>query len=250
MILMDPRMGGKVEVKDRKIAAFISHITSSGIKCETEILSYGDFCFEGNGPKGKLSVGIEYKTLHGMLQDIDDSRYVQQRTGMAQMYDKSFLIVEGHWKPHEQGFLMEGFNSGTSWGFCKYRTSRVMYAKLYRYLLSVSMSGVVVIYSRDLQQTAYNICECFHYFQKPWDQHTALLDTRKLAIPTLNGRPSLVRLWASDITDVGVKISIEAERLFKTGFALANSDESAWMRLPRVGAKTAMQIIREIRGIK
>jgi ERCC4-type nuclease len=221
------------------------------LPCESATLEYGDFALEGNGPNGRIAIGIERKTLHDLLSCIDDSRYAaHQRPGMMRMYDKSFLILEGCWKPHEEGFLMEGFRAGQSWGFCKYRTQRVMYAKLRRYLFSISLSGVVVIYSRDPFQTAYDIGELYHYFSKKWENHTSLLSVQQLAIPDVRGTIPLVRKWAAQVTDVGVKLSLEAEKLFKTPFKLANAAEEEWLQLPRVGVKTARQIVKEIRNWK
>lgn len=242
MILIDGRIGS------REALPVVQRIGLPAQLCQLE---YGDFAFEGNGPKGKIMVGFERKTLHDMLNCIDDARYVaHQRPGMLNLYDKSFLIIEGSWKPHEGGFLMEGFNGGSTWGFCKYRSSRVMYSKLRRYLYSMALSGVVVIYTRDLYQTAYDLCEAFHYFQKPWNAHTSLLEIQRLAIPEMNGKPTLVRRWAAAITSIGVKHSRAAEMMFRTGFRLADSEEAEWLKIPGIGVKTAQNVVKEIRGWK
>lgn len=241
MILVDRAVGSK-ELRPL--------IVGMGVMCDEASLGYGDAAMEGHGPDGTISIGVERKTLHDMLNCIDDARYAShQRVGMAKMYSKSFLIIEGHWRPHDsEGFLMEGWAGGTSWGYCRYRSQRTMYSKLYRYLISVALSGIIITYSRDLKHTAINICEIFHYFQKRWQDHTSLLEVQKLAIPSMNGKPTLVRRWASDLEGIGVKHSMDAERLFKTPIALAESDEREWLRVPGVGVKTAQSIIKEIHG--
>lgn len=242
MILIDSRVGS------RELAPYIS---KNSIKIELCTLPFGDFAFTGNGPKGPISVGIERSTIHDFLHKIDDARYAgHQRIGMSQLYGSSILIIEGHWKPHEDGWLMEGFNGGNSWGYCKYRSKYTLYSKLRRYLFSVSLSGVTVLYTRDIFHTAYDICELYHWYQKKWNNHTALLEVQKPNIPSLSGKPSLARRWAHAITDIGVKISEDAERLFKNGKALGNSSEADWLKLPGVGETTAKKIVREIRGIK
>lgn len=248
MILLDPRMGGGDKAKqEKKLADFLACFKRSGVPTESYILPFGDACFEGSGPRGTISVGVELKTLHDMLHCIDDARYVKQRTGMSQLYGKSFLIVEGHWKPHDpNGSLMEGFQGGTSWGDCRYRSQRVMYSKLYRYLLSVSLSGVTVTYSRDMFHTAYNICEIYHYFQKPWHRHTSMLETQVLSLPSLYGPPSLCREWAARIDGVGVIKSIEAEKVFRTAANLANAEEREWLQVPGIGPGSAKKIVRQI----
>lgn len=250
MILIDPRGGN---TKDRDIPQeMVEHIKRIGVKCDKADLQFGDAAFEGHGPHGPIMIGIERKSLHDLLMCIDDGRISgHQRIGMKQMYAVSIIMVEGHWRPHDgNGLLMEGFNGGTSWGFCRYRSQRTLYSKLYRYLCSVALSGVIVSYSRDVFQTCFNIVEWYQYFQKSWNQHTSMLETQKIAVPTLNAKPSLVRLWANDLSGVGTKLSLDAEKLFKKPINLAMADETEWLRIPGVGVKSAQQIVREINGVK
>lgn len=248
MILIDT----KGDKPDRHpMRDILNAINGLGVKAEEADLQYGDAAFEGNGPDGSFMLGIERKALHDMLSCIDDARFTgHQRIGMKQMYDIRVLMLEGHWKPHEQGLLMEGYSGGVSWGYLKHGRERTMYAKLYRYLISVSLASFIVTYSRDIFHTAFNICEWYHYFQKPWTGHTSLQEMQKIAIPTLNFKPRLVRKWAADIEGIGLKMSADAERQFKTPIALANADETEWMRLSGVGVRTAQQIVREIWGTK
>lgn len=250
MIIIDYRE--ETKTKQAQNLDLIPHIQQLKVPVEKGDLQFGDAAFEGRGPHGTISIGIERKALHDMLTCIDDARYSGfQRVGMKQMYTISVLMLEGHWKPHDgMGILMEGFNGGTTWGFCKYRSQRTMYSKLYRYLMSVSLSGVIVTQSRDPFTTAFNICEWFHYFQKPWNAHTSMLELQQIAIPTLTGKPPLVRKWANDLEGIGTKLSGEAARLFKKPITLANADEMEWLRIPGVGVKTAQSIVREIWGNK
>lgn len=243
MIIVDLKRGS-IELKPE--------LERLGMKTERADLQFGDFAFEGNGPDGIISIGIERKTLHDMLSCIDDARYSgHQRIGMKNMYTLSVLMLEGHWKPHDgSGLLMEGFSGGLSYGYCKHNNSRVAYSKLKRYLFSVALSGVLVDYSRDPFHTAFNVAEWFHYFQKPWRLHTALRELPKVAIPTLNQRPSLVRKWAFDIDGVGEKLSEIAAQRFKTPIHLAMADEREWLAIPGVGVKSAQQIVRDVNGYR
>lgn len=233
-------------------ADMIRHINAMGVHAERSDLQFGDAAFEGKGPDGTVGIGIERKSLHDMLNCIDDARLSgHQKVGMRGMYAVSILMLEGHWKPHDpQGFLMEGFNGGINFGFLKHRKQNTMYSKLYRYLLSVSLSGMFVSYSRDVWHTSYNICECYHYFQKNWDDHTSMREIHQLALPSLVRKPTLVRSWASRLTNVGVKLSERVDRIFKSGWHMANADEQEWLQVPGIGVKSAQEIVREIWGIK
>lgn len=247
MILVDDRIGSK------ELLPIIQRI---GVPCELSRLSYGDAAFEGNGPKGPITVGVERKTLNDMLACIEDARYAaHQRPGMLALYSKSYLCIEGLWAPGDgngfDGQLMQGFRNGASWGPLKVRSGRTpLYSKLYRYLMSVALSGVIITPSMHIFHTAYNICEMYQYFQKRWNQHTSLIEVQKLAIPDMTGKPSLVRRWASDLTDIGVVHSQDAERLFRAPLILANAPESAWLDIKGIGVPTARRIVKEIRGWK
>lgn len=250
MILIDYREEN--ETKKKANLDLIKHIREQRVPVQVANLEYGDAAFEMNGPDGSLLVGIERKSVSDMLACIDDGRLSgHQLLGMRQMYGIRVLMIEGHWKPHEpQGFLMEGYQNGFSWGFNKYRSQKTMYAKLYRFIISLQLSGVIVTYSRDPFHTAYNICEWFHYGQKKWDEHTSLKELHRIAMPTLNRKPTLVRLWAHAIEGVGTKISELVERRFKTPIELATADEVAWLSIPGVGVKLARDIVAKIQGWK
>lgn len=240
MILIDSRTGSK------ELIPYLQRM-SMNVKVEQTTLEFGDACFEGNGPQGKIVVGIERKSLSDILNCIDDARFAaHQLPGMKAMYGWNIVMVEGVWKPDSTtGYLMECIRT-LEWRPFRYRTQMTRYSKLFRFLLTLQVSGIGVIITRDMEHTAYNILECYHYFEKRWEDHTSLLETQKLNMPSLTGRPSLVRRWASELDGIGVKHGMEAERLFRTPYELASSDESDWIKVPGVGAKLARSIVRQI----
>src|SRR4051812_5526227 len=162
MIFVDPRDGGIVKKPgvDNPSDRFVKLIRGQGISAYKSRLDYGDFAFKGNLRNGEGMIGVERKTLHDMLHCINDARFNEQRIGMMRdelgnpFYNKSFLILEGEWKPHDESLiLMQGYqdkDNRTSWGYLKHRTNRLMYSQLYNYLLSVAETGVTVTYSRNL----------------------------------------------------------------------------------------------------
>jgi|SRR5579863_6880545 len=221
------------------------------IKVEKSDLPFADAAFEGYGPNGTLYVGIERKRIRDMLNSIDSARYSEvQMVGMKKLYGLSVLIVEGVWKPdNPTGYLMECLEA-LVWRPLRNPQKLILYSKLFNYLIGVQLSGVVVIRSRDIEETAFQIVSLYQYFQKKWEDHTSLLEVHKLALPSLNGSPSLVRRWASDLEGIGVKHSQDAEKVFKSPINLARADERDWMRIAGIGYKTASQIVKEIWGIK
>lgn len=246
MIYIDDRE----ETKTQKLlnSDLLKHFPTFGAQAEACRLPFGDAMMEVHGPEGPLLLGVERKKVHDYLDCIETGRLSgHQLIGMKETYDIRVLMLEGHWKPHDpQGILMEGFSGGMSWGYARPRGQRVMYAKLKRHLISLSLAGVIVDYSRDPFHTAYNINEYAEWGKKKWDDHTSLQEMHKIAIPTLNHKPSLLRRWAADLDGVGMKMSALAERRFRSALDMAQADESEWLRIPGVGVKTAQSIVREI----
>lgn len=255
MILIDPREGGKIARPGQLMPSdqLVRFIRGQGIPSDKSMLEFGDAAFEGNLSGGPGLIGIERKTLHDLINCIRDGRFNRQRVGMMGkmgMYKRSFLIVEGHWKPRDPDGLvvMEGFSGGTNWGYLRHLSKQVGYTEIYNYLLSVSETGVTVTYSRDLFHTAINCCSIYRYYQKPWNRHQSMLEVYKPSIPMLDGKAKLVRKWASAIEEVGAIKAAEAERIFKTPLMLALSDEEQWIQMSGVGMPTARKIINQIQG--
>ena len=251
MILVDTKEHKGNKGDNTKI--LISHIRARGVAAESDNLPYGDFAFEGKGPEGPVFVGIERKAHHDMLNCIDDSRFsALQMNGKKNLYGVRILLLEGRWMPHYQtGVMLERWDDRTPWNYCKPAGKAVMYYKLYRYLMSVSLAGFIVNYSQDLQHTAYNVVEWYQYFQKRWEDHTAMQEKQILNMPCITGNSSLALRWAAEIDGVGVKKSQAAEKLFnRKAIRLANSDEQDWLRIPDIGPATAKKIVDEIHGVQ
>lgn len=243
MILVDSR-------KDEGAKLF-PEIKRLGVPCEKYQLEFGDVAFEGQTPQGTVLVGFERKTLSDILACIDTGRLSgHQAIGMKAQYGQRFLVVEGNWKPKSDETLLEGYNNGTFWKPCSFRSRPVMYSKLRRFLFSVEMSGIHVMITRDLFHTAYDIVECYHWFQKA--EHRSMMEKHQIIVPSLDTKPPLVRRWAEELTGIGSKSAEAAARYFKKPIKLAQADELEWIRagISGVGVKTAQQIVQEIRGNK
>jgi ERCC4-type nuclease len=219
-----------------------------GYEASIANLAYADFAFEGNGPQGPISIGIERKSLHDMLHCIDDARYAgYQRGGMKIMYQISFLAIEGMFRPHDnEGYLMEGFRGGKDWAACKYRTQIPQYSKLFNYLTSIALSGVIITFGRDMYHTAYNVCMIYDYFRKKWDNHTSLQEIQMLPLWEIGGRPSLLRRMLAQVDGIGVKLAAAAEVHFMNPTRQI-TQEKDWAAIKGISKQTAQRIATEIR---
>lgn len=217
------------------------------IQAEKGDLPFGDMAFDGFDTKGPISVGVERKRLHDMLACIDDNRYAaHQRIGMNNLFNETWLVIEGIWRPHDpEGWLMEGDNKG-SWWFCRPAGRPVLYSKLRNYLFSVERAGTPVIHTRDMSHTAFDICQLYSYYQKK--SHTSHISKHRLNIPAFVEKPALVRRWAEELDGVGPKKAAQAAQIFKTPQALANSEAIEWRAIDGIGPNQAAAIVAQIEG--
>lgn len=248
MILIDYREENKLSRRKRELAEKIRQL---GVAVDITDLQYGDVAFEGFGAgQSSITVGIEMKRLHDILNCVDTGRFSgHQRIGLKQggLYQECWLLVEGMWRPHDpKGFLMES-RDGAGWFPCQPPGgSVVMYHKLRRYLFSVQRSGVPVLFTRDIVQTAWDLVQLYHYYQKK--VHTSMLQKQQQNVPSLLAKPPLLRRWAAEVEGVGLQKLDAVEALFKTPLGLAMGGELEWLCIPGVGVKTAQQIVAEIEG--
>jgi ERCC4-type nuclease len=251
MILVDrrekPQKREKAELAD-KIELVIRQ-QRLRIEVEKAELPYGDIAFDGFGRSGPISVGIERKKLTDLNNCIEDGRLSgHQLIGMKHsgLYQECWLLVEGMWRPHDPGGHVMASNNGADWWEFKPSSRRVDYSKLRRYLFSVQRSGVPLLYTRDIYQTAYDIVELYQYYQKR--DHDSMLVPHTANIPALMQKPPLVFRWAYAIDGIGTKMAEEAARLFKTPYNLATAPALQWLAIRGVGDRTAMDIERQIEG--
>lgn len=246
MILVDYREENKQSRRKRELADAIRRI---GMAVEITDLQYGDVAFEGFDGYSPITIGIELKRLHDILNCIDTGRFSgHQRIGLKHsgLYHECYLSVEGMWRPHDpNGYLMES-KDGCHWFECRPAGRPVMYHKLRRYLFSVGRAGVAVLYARDLFQTAFDMVELYHYYQKK--DHTSMLQKQQLNVPALTRKPPLIRRWAAEVEGVGLQKLDAVQSTFKTPVGLAMGGELEWLTIPGVGVKTARQIVAEIEG--
>lgn len=105
MILIDQSAGSRELVKcaplsDPSLACLADLSFSANTK------SSADVCFSGNGPKGKVQIGIEFKHIGDFLSSIQSGRLqATQLQAMTEEYDVCWLLLCGEYRCGEDGFL-------------------------------------------------------------------------------------------------------------------------------------------------
>lgn len=100
MIFIDGRAGS---------IDLIEPLRKLNIPVEKTTLEYADLMWEGRGEKGKaVSVGIEFKKLDEFIAALRSNRLQgYQMVGMRQLYDYSYLFIEGELLYDHSGRLMK-----------------------------------------------------------------------------------------------------------------------------------------------
>jgi len=238
MILIDRREGSK-ELAD---------LIPDSVLVE---LDFGDIAFEGNGPDGKVQVGIERKRIGDLVNSISTGRLSgHQIPGMLQAYYRSYLIVEGVWRGSEGTGELQTTRGG-EWRRLN-RGRRTFSAEgVMSYLSSMEiMVGMIVKETRTVQETVRYIENRYKWWNKKWEGHKSHLAMYKP--PPIAGwlnpeRPSLMRRIASELPHIGVMRSIEVEKHFKSVEEMMGAWEEDWMEIEGVGNVTAREIVKAIK---
>jgi len=78
-------------------------------------LPFGDFFIPGNGPEGRITVGVELKRVADLIQCMKDGRLTgHQIPGMLRMYDWSVLLVYDEWQGKPQTGILQ-VKRGRKW---------------------------------------------------------------------------------------------------------------------------------------
>jgi len=235
MMQVDDRTGS-VELADT--------IRAMHIEVEVKRLPFGDFAFDGLGPQGPCTIGVERKRLRDLLCCIQDGRFAaHQLPGMIETYDFCYLIVEGRWSvdPKTEGLIEVGKEG---WRPVRLGPSHEFkYAEADNYLNSIAtMSSCRVKGSTCPAETVMQLVDLFHWWRKPWGRHQSLKVLRKEPPRFTFFEPCLAQRWAAELPGIGYERSGAVASHFKTGINLAMATEKEWQAVPGVGAILSKRI--------
>lgn len=105
MILIDSSTGSRELVKYPPLdKPTFACLTSLSVSSDTK--SSADVCFSGNGPDGKLSIGIEFKSLSDLLSSLYNGRIQTTQVGaLVSEYQVCYLLTYGEYRCSPEGHL-------------------------------------------------------------------------------------------------------------------------------------------------
>lgn len=227
----------------------------------------GDFCFTGEGPDGPCLIGIERKTVKGLLSDIRSGRFSgEQLPKLLSNYEFVFLIVEGRYRSNwKTGLLEEGRLLGTRYNDGIYRQKEKEYIQYVPLVLgtqtfvaleleaftnTLSMCTPIreIKHTNDEYDTAEYVLSLHHSFSKPWDKHSAHVAIHRPEDHVLVGKTSTVRRVSHALTGIGWEKSSTIDKAFNSVADMCEASPKDYENLPGFGKKLSKQVWAELHG--
>jgi ERCC4-type nuclease len=237
---------GIVFVDDREGSAELEELLPDSLLVH---LDYADAMFEGNGPDGPVSIGIERKKIEDLIGSMETGRLSgHQIPGLLNDYYRSYLIVEGRWKANlTSGQLMVMKSKPGSkpfWMPIQHGTRTYQASGIWNYLTTIEvMTGIMIRLTSDLRDTAHVIMQLADWWGRPWKSHHSHLSLHKPPPPTADLRPpTLLRKIASELPGIGWQKSLHVESHFGSVNAMIAASVKEWTEVQGIGKTLANAI--------
>lgn len=241
---------------DREDTRLARALAPLNVQIEIAHLEFGDAVWEGKGPRQRpVLVAVERKRITDLIASMESRRLSgHQLRGMWGAYDYCYLVVEGMYRPGPCGEI-EQFEAGR-WKPMYFNRRGVNYRQVDSYISSLELrGGLIAIRSASVNETAAIYASRYHWWQKEWDQHHAhdeLYTRDPLREPRGKARiqttdPGIVEKIAAQLPGIDRK-AWDVARRFKTVDQMVAASEKDWMSIPGIGAITASQVWKALRG--
>lgn len=217
----------------------------------------GDFCFTGNGPDGPALVGIERKSVHGLLSDIRTGRLSgEQLPKLFREYEcHAWIVVEGRYRPNWDTGMLE-VNKGRGWVQCMVGTQTFVALEMEAYLNTLQMCTPIHIkHTEDDEDTVEFVLSLHHSYSKPWEKHSAHVAIHRPQNHIQVGKTSTLRRAAFTLDGIGWDRSGLIERHFDSLYALCQASmkdlekvKDPDGKVPGIGKVLAKSVYEQIRG--
>ena len=230
MMLVDPRAGSGDLLEP--LAARLNG------QVESCTLDSGDVVWSGVGPGDEdILVGAEIKSLEDMLTSMRSGRYVDQLDRMCAAYKVVYLMIQGVWKPNEEGWIVVPIKGG--WTVLNIATreqglggrrANFLYSELDKFITSLEMKRDVIVrrvpeFSRSHRlELIHQLVNLHQWWQKPWDSHDSVEKVKLQSGNPIAGKASVLRMVAAQCPGVGWELSRHIDQYFGTVEAFVAAD--------------------------
>jgi ERCC4-type nuclease len=216
----------------------------------------GDAWFTGNGPHGDLNIVVERKRITDLIDSMKSNRLKgYQLPLMYKNYDMIYIIVEGIYRPGNNGQLEES-RKVTRGGKVEYDwvATGTQYRSVDNFMTSLGPLCEQVKRAATPEETVYQIVDLYRYYMQPWNTHS---QGRAVYSPEVNmvkpggklRHASVATKWVEKVAYVlpGIdKKTYDVGAKFKTIRKMVNATQAEWCTIPGVGKVTAANIQRAL----
>jgi ERCC4-type nuclease len=254
MIHIDRREGGPNQATELSTLSqlFSTHRFHPPTSITT--LPAADFYFNGNGPHGPISVGLERKRIPDFFQSLHSGRLVgEQLPKLIDLYDHCYLVLEGQARVDwATGELEESW--GGQWrkvGSNHRAKGRAVYtgeAMLGAMATISTFTPVKVLRTFGQRDTVDVVATMWHWWSKKWTDHKS---HRAIYTPQTTvsiGKASTVRRVAAQLKSVGWERSGVVEQRFRSVEEMTAAGPGDWAKLPGFGKVLSERVVRELKG--
>lgn len=250
-VIVDRNVGhSHTRTRAERADMMIDGLRRLGVPARLGSLESGDVAFTGLGPDGPVPVGIELKTVVGLLSDMVSGRFAgHQVPAMQAAYPYRYVFVEGAVRANLTDGVLEIPMGEGRW---QSATPRMMYVDYLKFLQDIDLrGGFHMRRTWSKIDTIAHIAAEYHGWRKEWDKHKALkaFNNAPQSGVVMMHPPTLLRLWARDLPGVGWVRSEDVERRFANPLAMAKATEAEWRSVPGIGKTIAARVWAAIRGI-
>lgn len=212
MIKVDDRIGSK---------EFVRLLRRAGAKVTLRRLKFADFSFWGNGPTGRVRVGIERKTISEITGAIGDNRFTgHQLPGLLKRYDYVFVVIEGD--PYIDA--KTGLLGGGGIAFGPRRAH--LYNTVMKFRLTLMLKGSIRdIPTKNKTETTFFIRALYDWFSEPWSKHKSVYQVEETRPDrALLDRRTMKRKVANQLTGLAWTRTLKADAYFPSIVAMVTGD--------------------------
>lgn len=238
-IIVDDRIGSK---------EIVPYLPENLVRLQR--LKFADVQFQGNGPEGIVTIGVEIKRLSDLMSSMKSGRLAgHQAPGMQASCDYCYLIVEGIWRTARDGVL-ERLTKYRKWSPYKKGRNPMLTTSLYGFCESMRrMFGFEIRFADHTRETATIIHGLHRWWGKEWSQHCSHLQKRQVVVEGHRMfKPNLVARIAAELPGIGAKKSREVGEHFETVEDMLKATPAEWQEIPGIGEGTALEAFHAIRG--
>lgn len=216
-------------------------------ECKLARLNSGDVAFTGNGPEGKVHVGVEVKRLHDFLNSTERLTR-RQLPEMMEEYDVCYLVVEGLWRFDKDTGVLQSWTKAAGWRAVAHgRLFNQKFVDGFIATLIAAGGGKLNVWrtSNDIE-TAGWLDVMADWWGKEWEGHTSHLGLTKS-----NGRvgfrkPNVVEMVAAQLPGIGMGKARNAAKEFGSVREMVMAGEEEWRNVEGVGEVMAKNVVKAL----